>query len=211
MALALEPILADVERGAIVVIGLARGGVPVAAEIARALDAPLDACTIRKIRAPDQPELAIGAVGPWNTQVLNEPLIGELELSPATVQELAARASGERVRIDHVLRDGAPAVSATAKVVILVDDGLATGASMRVALNAVARQQPLRTVVAVPVAAGDIAARFREEGVETVVLIEAVRFRAVSLWYGDFAPVSIATVRRLLTEDAGTEPSTDRP
>jgi len=206
LAHALEPIVAGIDPGGLVVVGLARGGVPVAAEIARVLGAPLDASTIRKIRAPGQPELAIGAVGPGRARVLNESLIRELELPPATVRELIARAKDEQDQIDRVLRDGGVPVPLTDKAVILVDDGLATGASMRAAIGAVARRRPARTIVAVPVAARDVAAQFRKDGVETVVLIEAVRFHAVSHWYRDFAPVPIATVRRLLTREP--EPNT---
>jgi len=181
------------------VLGLARGGVPVAAEIARALGGPLDACTIRKIRAPDQPELALGAVGPRKARVLNQSLIRELRLVPATVQQLTDRAIAERDRIDQVLRGDTAPISLTDKVVILVDDGLATGASMRVAIDAVAHERPARTIVAVPVAASEVAARLQEDGVDTVVLVEAERFYAVSHWYLDFAPVSIAMVRHLLS------------
>lgn len=199
LASALEPVLADVDPAEIVVLGLARGGVPVAAEIARALGAPLDACTIRKIRAPDQQELAVGAVGPGKARVLNQSLIGELGVTPATVQQLTDHAIAERDRIDLVLRGDAAPISLTDKVVILVDDGLATGASMRVAMNAVARQRSARTIVSAPVAASDVAVRLRKDGVETVVIVEAERFHAVSHWYLDFAPVSIATVRHLLS------------
>ena len=203
LASALQSILADVDPRDVVVLGLARGGVPVAAEIARALVATLDVCTIRKIRAPHQPELAIGAVGPWDTRVLNESLIRELKLAPATVQELTDRASDERNRVDEMVRGHLGSTRLTDKVVVLVDDGLATGASMRVAVDAVARQRPKRTIVAVPVAAREVARSFRMSGVDSVVLIEAEGFRAVSHWYQDFAPVPIDTVRRLLATEPG--------
>ena len=205
LAFALSSVLADVDPRDVVVLGLARGGVPVAAEIARAFGTTLDACTIRKIRAPDQPELAIGAVGPWHTRVLNESLIRDLGLAPATVQELTNRASDELDRIDQMLRGDTAPTRLTDKVAILVDDGLATGASMRVALNAVGRQRPKRTMVAVPVAAREVASAFRKSGVESVLLIEAERFHAVSHWYQDFTPVPIDTVRRLLASEPGAE------
>ena len=211
LVLALPPVLPDIDSRDVVVLGLVRGGVPVAAGIARTLGAPLDAFTIRKIRAPGQPELAIGAVGPLRTLRLNEALIRELRLAPATVQSLIAHANDERNRIDRMVHDDRLSISLTDKIVVLVDDGLATGASMRVAVDAASKQRPRRTIVAVPVAAREVARAFREDGVATVVVVEPERFQAVSHWYRDFAPVPIDTVRRLLADEPRLDSRASQP
>lgn len=203
LAAALMPLLSQVGSKNLVVLGLARGGIPVAFEIARSYVATLDACCIRKIRVPGQPELAIGAVGPGRIRHLNTSLIHDLGLASATIQRLSLLAADERDRIDAVLRGGRPLAPLKAKVVVLVDDGLATGASMHAALAAVAKHHPRRIIVAVPVTPPEVSTEFRARGVDTVTLMEPVNFRAVGNWYRDFAPVTVATVRDLLTTRAG--------
>lgn len=209
LASALAPLLSQVESRDLVVLGLARGGIPVAFEIARRFGGTLDAWSIRKIGAPGQPELAIGAVGPGQVRILDTSLIRDLELSPATIQRLSARAADERDRIDNVLRDGRALTPLEEKVVVLADDGLATGASMRAALAAVSAHLPQRMIVAVPVAPPEVLNELRRGGVETVAIFQPVNFRAVSQWYQDFAPVTVATVRSMLTTGPHPIPPTD--
>lgn len=198
LAAALTPILSAVKPNDIIVVGLARGGVPVAYEIARHVGGTLDAWSIRKIGAPGQPELAIGAVGPGHTRILNQSVIRDLQLAPATIQTLSCRAADERNHIDNVLRNGSEITALNDRVLVLVDDGLATGASMHAALAAAERQHPRRTIVAIPVAPPDVVDGFRARDVEIVTLLEPADFRSVSTWYHSFPPVSVATVRTLL-------------
>jgi len=199
LATALAPLLAQVRPNDLVVLGVARGGVPVAFEIARCFGGTLDACSIRKICVPGRPELAIGAVGPGRNRTLNTSLIRDLRLAPVTIRRLSSRAADERDRIDNALRDRRALTSLKGKVVVLADDGLATGASMRAALAAAAKQHPQRIIIAVPVAPPEVIDEFRSQGIDAVALIEPLNFRAVGNWYHDFAPVTVATVRRLLT------------
>lgn len=207
LAAALTSILSPIDPSDLVVIGLARGGVPVAFEIAHRFAGTLDAWSIRKIGAPGQPELAIGAVGPGRTRILNRAVIRDLELPPATLQTLSWQAVNERDRIDDILRNGRAQMSLAGKVVVLVDDGLATGASMHAALAAAETHRPLRTIVAVPVAPPEVVRNFRTRGVETVALVEPANLRAVGNWYHDFPPVSVATVRDLMEAATRSAPA----
>ncbi|MGN6627235.1 MAG: phosphoribosyltransferase, partial [Tepidisphaeraceae bacterium] len=137
----------------VVVLGLPRGGVPVAFEVARALAAPLDILIVRKLGVPWQSELAMGAIASGNVRVLNERTIDELSIDAGTVDAVAARERHELERRERAYRQGRKAVDLKGKTVILVDDGLATGASMRAAVIAVRHQSPAKVVVAVPVGA----------------------------------------------------------
>jgi putative phosphoribosyl transferase len=186
-------------RGAdTLVLGIPRGGVPVAAAVASALDADLDIVVARKLGSPISAELAIGAVTANGGRFLNEDVIRDVGVSDAylqreTAQQMAeARRREKRFRGPHAMR---PVRGRTA---ILVDDGLATGATMRAAVRSVRQQQPTRLVVAVPVGSHEACAAIREEADEVICLYEPDPFWAVGLWYEDFAPTEDAEVQQLL-------------
>ena len=181
-----------------VVLGLPRGGVPVAAEVARALDGELDVLVVRKIGVPWQPELALGAVGEGGVQVVNEAIASACALSPEQLEELASRARAEvEARLRH-LRAGRPAVPLAGRTAIVVDDGVATGATMRAAVDVVRAHGAARVVVAVPVAAADAAHALRASVDEIVVLLAPVDLGGVGLWYADFTQTTDAEVASLL-------------
>ena len=183
-----------------IVLALPRGGVPVAAEVARALGAPLDVLVARKIGAPVQPELAIGAVAEDGVTYLDRALCDAVGVSPSEAMELAAGARGRVAESVARLRGSRPLPELTNRTVILVDDGLATGATARAAIKAIAAERPRRLVLAVPVAAAQTATRLRREVDELVALDEPTNLGAVGQWYADFRPVSDAEVDALLQE-----------
>ncbi len=206
-AVLLEPKLSDVPTGALVVLGLARGGVPIAAEIAHRFDGVLDACVVRKIGAPNQPELAIGAVAPSGIRVLNPSLIRDLRLSDAAVDQLSWSATQERERIDAQIRRDAPSPPLEDRVVVLVDDGLATGASMQAAVAWARAGRPGQIIVAVPIAPPQIIDDFWRGGVEAVSVLTPSSFGSVGQVYDDFSEVTTETVRRILASPpAGEHP-----
>lgn len=190
---------AYVARHGTLVLALPRGGVPVAFEIARALGAPLDVLLARKLGVPGQEELALGAIAEGEVCVFNEDLVAELGLGPGQVEQIAAREGREIARQARAFRGGAAAPELHGRTVILVDDGLATGATMRAAIAAARAQGPARLVVAVPVAAHETVAQLTPLVDELVVVQEPEPLEAIGLWYEDFHPVSDDEVRRLLT------------
>jgi predicted phosphoribosyltransferase len=187
-----------------VVLALPRGGVAVAFEIARALEAPLDLVLVRKIGAPDQPELAVAAVvdGEKTEIVVNEDVLEALALTESFVHERAAREIEEIERRRRVYLRGRDRVPVAGKTALVVDDGIATGATMRAALRAVRRRQPKRLVLAVPVAPPDTVESLRSEVDEVVCLSTPSLFGAIGYFYRDFRQVDDEDVRRLLAEAA---------
>jgi len=182
-----------------VVLGLPRGGVPVAAEVARALGGELDVLVVRKIRAPWQPELALGAVGEGGVQVLNERITAASRLTVAELDDLAGRARAEVESTIQRLRPGRPPATVAGRTAILVDDGVATGATMRAAVDVVRAQGAARVVVAVPVAAADAVNDLRPAVDDLVVLLAPVDLGGVGLWYSDFTQTTDAEVVSLLS------------
>jgi putative phosphoribosyl transferase len=181
-----------------VVLGLPRGGVPVAHEVAAALAATLDVLVVRKVGVPGHDELAMGAVAAGDALVLNDDVIaragvGETELQQAIERERAAAAERE-----ERYRRGRPQTPLAGRTAVLVDDGLATGASMRVAVLAACRQDPERVVVAVPVGTPDACAALREDADEVFCLLQPDVLDGVGAWYRDFRPTDDAEVQRLL-------------
>ena len=187
-----------VGRGDVVVLGLARGGVPVAAEVASRLKAPLDAFLVRKLGAPGNPELAMGAIATGGVRVLNDTVVRGLHVSWDAIEATAEREADELARREAVYREGRPPPDLAGKTVVLVDDGLATGSSMRVAIEAVRRQAPGRVVVAVPVGARPTCDELAALADEVVCPLTPSSFYAVGEWYDDFAAPSDEGIRKLL-------------
>lgn len=186
------------DRPDTIVLGVPRGGVPVAYEVAQALHAPLDVIVVRKLGVPGEEELAFGAISSGGVRVLNRQIVRNERLTDAEIEEVVAREMRELERRETAFRAGRPPQNLSGQVVILIDDGLATGASMRAAVRAVRRQQPARVVIAVPVAAPDVRDEFSQLVDDFVCLLMPDPFYAVGLWYKDFPQTSDAEVRALL-------------
>ncbi len=185
-------------RPDVTVLGLPRGGVPVAAEVARALGVPFDVFLVRKLGVPGHEELAFGAIAQGGVQVLNEHLIADLDLPPSVVERVAAREQAELERRDELYRGGRPFPALHDRTVILIDDGLATGATMEAAVTALRRLHPARVVVAAPVGARETCDRLSRIGDEVVCAATPAPFDAVGLWYEDFSQTTDDEVRALL-------------
>ncbi|HTK41474.1 MAG TPA: phosphoribosyltransferase family protein [Gemmatimonadales bacterium] len=176
-----------------VVLALPRGGVPIGYHVARALGAPLDVIVVRKLGAPGHEELAVGAIA-RGAAYIDWPIVRQLGVSQAYLEQVTAAEERELERRERAYRQGRAALPIEGRTVILVDDGLATGATLRAALSAVRSERPARIVVAVPVGAPESVARFREMADDVVCLEMPPDFRAVSLSYDDFSPTSDAEV-----------------
>ena len=187
------------------VLALPRGGVPVGYEIAVALGLPLDIFVVRKLGVPGQPELAMGAIASGGVRVLNEDVLRAMPYAAATVAEITAEETREVERRERDYRQERPAPELQGRTVILVDDGLATGASMLAGIGALRRQDPARIVVAVPVCPPETLGEIERAADETVALFAPAWFRGVGQFYGDFAQVSDETVRDLLARAARRE------
>jgi putative phosphoribosyl transferase len=185
------------------VLALPRGGVPVAFEVASALNAPLDVFVARKIGAPSQPELGIGALAEGGVRVVDQSLVRALGLSEDDLDRLAAREQAELERRVIAYRGDRPLRSPAGREVVVVDDGVATGATAEAALLAVRQQHPARLVLAVPTCAPTAVPRLRELADDVISVILPPDLKAVGEWYADFSQTSDAEVRDLLAE-AGT-------
>ena len=182
----------------LIVMGLPRGGVVVAAEVAAALDAPLDVLVVRKLGFPGHEELAIGAVASGGVCVLNEDVLAHASLDAEALARREAIGHGAVAALEHELRGERPAPDLAGRVVVLVDDGLATGATMRVAVAAAQAAGAAQVIAAVPVGSLEAVHDLEKVADEVVCLSVPVPFRAVGLHFGDFAPVSEEEVQRLL-------------
>jgi len=187
------------DRDDVVVLGLPRGGVPVAFEVARSLHAPLDVFVVRKLGVPGHSELAMGAIASGGVRALNQDVITWYRLSTETVDDAARVEQIELERREHAYRNGRTPLPIDGRVVLLVDDGLATGSTMRAAVLAVRRLGPSRVVVAVPVGASETCRDLAKVADEVTCLETPEPFEAVGLWYEDFSQTSDEEVRRLLT------------
>jgi predicted phosphoribosyltransferase len=188
------------------VLALPRGGVPVAARVARALGAPLDVFVVRKLGVPGHEELAMGAIASGGVQVVNEQVVGRLGLGEADLRRAAESEGRELARRERSYREGRPPPDLTGRVVILVDDGLATGSTMRAAVAAARRLGPARVVVAVPTAPPPTCQRLRQEADEVVCATTPRPFRAVGNSYRSFPQTSDEEVRDLLRAAWATGP-----
>jgi predicted phosphoribosyltransferase len=186
------------DRKDVIVLGLPRGGVPVAYEIATALGAPLDVFLVRKLGVPGHPELAMGAIASGGVRVLNDEVIGWYGLPQSAIDQVASAEQVELTRREGEYRRGQPPLDARGRTVILVDDGLATGSTMKAAVQAVRKLGPDRVVVAVPVGAPDTCRAFAHIADEVVCARMPEPFSAVGLWYRDFDQTTDDEVRDLL-------------
>jgi predicted phosphoribosyltransferase len=185
-------------RDDVIVLALPRGGVPVASEVARGLRAPMDVFLVRKLGLPGHEELAMGAIASGGVRVVNEDVTRSLRVADSVIDEVAAREQRELERRESAYRGQRPFPDVAGKAVILVDDGLATGSTMRAAAAAVRLMKPARIVVAVPVAAADSCAQVGREVDEVVCGDTPEPFYAVGRWYRDFSETTDDEVRALL-------------
>ena len=193
-----ERLTAYADRADVLVLALPRGGVPVAFEVARALRAPLDIFLVRKLGVPGHEELAMGAIATGGVRVLNEETLRYLHVPDAVIDAVAADELRELERREQLYRGDKPAPDVKGKTVVLVDDGLATGSTMRAAAAALRQQQPARIVVAVPVSARQTCDEYRMGVDEIICAITPEPFHAVGLWYKDFSQTTDEEVRDLL-------------
>jgi predicted phosphoribosyltransferase len=185
-----------------IVLALPRGGVPVAYQVAQALDAPLDVFLVRKLGVPGHSELAMGAIASGGTRVINQPVVDFYGLPPSVLDSVARYEQAELGRRERAYRGGQPPLELRDYTVILVDDGLATGSTMKAAVEAVRSHAPARIVVAVPVGAPDTCQELSALADEMVCVYQPADFAAVGSWYEDFSATSDQEVRQLLAHGA---------
>jgi putative phosphoribosyl transferase len=188
------------DRDDVLVLALPRGGVPVGFEVAQALRAPLDVFIVRKLGVPGHDELAMGAIATGGVRVLNDDVVMSLELEPEVIDAVAAREEKELARRERLYRGARPAPDVHGRTVILIDDGLATGSTMRAAVAALRKQTPARIVVAVPVAAPETCEEFKTEVDEVVCAATPRMFNGVGRWYEDFSQTTDEEVHELLAQ-----------
>jgi len=189
-------------RDDVVVLGLPRGGVPVAYQVARRLGAPLDVFIVRKLGVPGFEELAAGAIASGGVRVLNEDVVRAIPHADEAIEAVTARETAELERREQIYREGRPPPEFHDRIVILVDDGLATGATMRAAVKALRQSGAAKIVVAVPVGPPDTCRELEEEADETICLSTPEFFQAVGQYYEDFSQTSDEDVRELLSQAA---------
>jgi putative phosphoribosyl transferase len=197
------------DRDDVVVLALPRGGVPVAYEIARELKAPLDVFVVRKLGVPWHPELAMGAIASKGTEVLNRDVVTAYNIPPHVIRAVAEREGRELERRLQEYRGVRPLPDLRDRTVILVDDGLATGSTMRAAVAAIREEHPKAIVVAVPVAAAEACREFENTVDETVCLLRPPDFSSVGRWYTDFSQTTDEEVRELLSHETTRHDSHD--
>ena len=190
--------------GETIVLGLPRGGVPVAAEIAARLHAPLDVLVVRKLGVPGHEELAMGALASGGVRVLHDAVVRAFHIPESAIEEVTAKERMELRRRERAYRghEGTPEIDG--KTVILVDDGIATGSTLRAAVRALRQHAPAKIIVAAPVASADAAARLRGETDDFIALAVPDDFRAVGEWYRDFSQTSDEEVARCLASHHGS-------
>jgi predicted phosphoribosyltransferase len=188
------------DRDDTLVLALPRGGVPVGFEVAQALRAPLDVFIVRKLGVPGHDELAMGAIATGGVRVLNDDVVISLELESDVIDAVAAREGKELTRRERLYRGARPTPDVRGRTVILVDDGLATGSTMRAAVVALRQQRPARIVVAVPVAPPETCEEFKTEVDEVACAATPRMFNGVGRWYEDFSQTTDAEVHELLAQ-----------
>jgi len=194
-------------RPDVIVLGLPRGGVPVAYEVARGLNAPLDVWLVRKLGAPGHEELAMGAIASGSTRILNKDVVRSLGVSEQAIDKVAAKEQQELERREKAYRGDQPPLELRDRTVLLVDDGVATGASMHAAAVALRQHDPKQIVAAVPVAAPETCKEFQVE-VDKIICSETPQpFYAVGLWYDKFDQTTDQEVRDLMQRSASQQPA----
>jgi predicted phosphoribosyltransferase len=184
------------------VLALPRGGVPVAYEVATALGIPLDVFVVRKLGVPGQPELAMGAIASGGVCVLNEEILRQMQVPRGYIEQVSDSEGEELRRREAAYRAGRPPLDVNGRSVILVDDGLATGSTMRAAVHALRRQHAAHIIVAVPVGSSSACRELQKEADQLICLEQPENFRAVGLWYDDFRQTTDEEVRQLLASAA---------
>src|SRR6266480_4672433 len=187
-------------RDDVIVLGLPRGGVPVAYEVAKRLHAPLDVFIVRKLGVPGFEELAAGAIASGGVRVLNEDVMRAIPYADEAIEAVTAKETAELERREQIYREGRPPPELRGRIVILVDDGLATGATMRAAVKALRQRGVAKIVVAVPVGPPDTCRELEQEADETICLSTPQYFQAVRQYYEDFSQTSDEDVRELLSQ-----------
>jgi putative phosphoribosyl transferase len=191
-------------RNDVIVLALPRGGVPVASEVASALSAPMDVFLVRKLGTPGHRELAMGAIASGGVRVVNEDVVRWYGISEAAIDRIAREEQEELERRERAYRDDRPAPDLTNKIVVLIDDGLATGSTMRAAVKAVRARHPARVVIAVPVGAPQTCAELAVSADEVICARMPEPFSAVGQWYLNFEQTDDAEVRELLQKSTAT-------
>ncbi len=204
-------VAAAVPDAGAVIVALPRGGAPVAREIALALKAPLDLMTVRKLGVPGQEELAFGAIASGGRQFIDQTLVDSLQLTPAEIEAVLADQQKELKRREQLYRGGRPALVLKGKTVVLVDDGMATGSTMAVAIQAVRGMRPERVVIAAPVASQQACVLCQTLGAQCVCLATPDPFEAVGRWYKDFSQVTDGQIRALLSLESLRQDPPDPP
>jgi len=190
------------DRPDVVILALPRGGVPVGFELARALRAPLDVMVVRKLGVPGHEELAMGAIASGGVRILNDDVIQMLGIRPETIEGVAEQEQQELARREAAYRGNRGPAAVKGRTVILVDDGLATGSTMRAAVAALRTLQPSRIVIAVPTAAAETCRELKAEADDVVCAMTPAPFFGVGQWYDDFSQTTDEEVHRLLQEAA---------
>jgi putative phosphoribosyl transferase len=204
-----EELKSYANRTDVLILALPRGGLPVAFEVAQALSAPLDLMLVRKLGVPGQEELAMGAIATGGIKVLSQELVKSLDISDAALEAVISKEKRELERREHTYRGDRPVPEVGNRCVILIDDGLATGATMKAAVLALRQQQPAQIIIGVPVAPPDTVEELRKEADEIICLATPEPFYAIGTWYVDFSQTSDEEVRTLLAR-AWRQVETDR-
>ena len=189
-------------RQDLLILGLPRGGIPVAFEVAMSLNAPLDVLLVRKLGVPGQEECAMGAIASRGIQILNREIIARRQISPAAIASVASREQQELERRESAYRSDCNFIDICDRIVILVDDGMATGATMQAAILAVRQQHPKQIIIAVPVAVPEVCNRLQTKVDKIICLKVPEQFNSVSFWYQNFSQTTDAEVRDLLRRAA---------
>lgn len=198
-------------RADVLILGLPRGGVPVAYEVARAIGAPLDIILVRKLGVPGEQELAMGAIASGGVRVLNEDIVRMINIPTDVIEAVAAKEQRELERRERLYRGDHPLPVLEGKTVILIDDGIATGATVRAAIALVRQQRPAAVVVATPVAPLATCAALRAEVDELICVMEPESFFAIGFWYESFPQTTDEEIRQLLGRAWRLHPPTERP
>jgi predicted phosphoribosyltransferase len=201
-----ERLKQEVQAPDIIVLALPRGGVPVGYEVARGLRASLDVFLVRKLGLPWHPELAMGAIASGGTTVMNEGVVHSMGVAQEDIDAVIQQEQAELERRERLYRGDRPPPQVTGRTVILVDDGLATGSSMRAALKALRQSNPARLLAAVPVGPADVCRQLANEADEAICLSTPSHFEAVGKWYRNFEQTSDDEVRSYLGQAWSTEP-----